>query len=310
MFTIVTHHAPDLDAITSVWLIKRFLPNWQNANVAFVPAGKTLNEMIVDSDPHIWHVDTGFGRLDHHQTDADTCAAKLVYEYIKGEINRGADSRRSLSRLSRDGNNNKRGDGFWTSQNDEGRWQDEALVRIVDVVNFYDHFGEAKLPDATADYHVFDAVSIIDGFKFMLHEDDGRMVDTGFILLDSIYKMTQEKVWAEEIIDQDGIKFESRWGKAIAFETLNDAVLKVSQKMGYLVAVRKDPKKGYVRIKGMPGSNVDFTKAYEVLKKKDPQATWFLHASKKILLNGTTKNPDMRPTKLSLNEIIEVLKKK
>jgi hypothetical protein len=59
----------------------------------------------------------------------------------------------------------------------------------------------------------------------------------------------------------------------------------------------------------MPGTKVDFTQAYEALMKKDPQATWFLHASKKILLNGTTKNPDMKPTKLSLDEIIEVLKK-
>ena len=118
----------------------------------------------------------------------------------------------------------------------------------------------------------------------------------------------QEKVWAEEIIETDGIKFKSQWGKAIAFETLNDAVLKVSQKMGYVVSVRKDPKKGYVRIKGLPGTSVDFTRSYETLKQKDPQATWFLHSSKKILLNGTTKNPDMRPTKLSLDKIIEVLK--
>lgn len=279
MFTVVTHHTPDLDAITAVWLIKRFLPNWQDASVAFVAAGKTLKDEVVDSDPHIMHVDTGFGILDHHQTDEPTCASKKTYEYLKTKVDK------------------------------EGKWEDDALERMCDVVNFYDHFGEAKFKDATADYHTFDAVGIIDGLKFVFGDDNGKMVDFGFVLLDSIYKVMQEKVWAEDIIEHEGIHFESKWGKALGFETLNDAVLKVAQKMGFVVVVRKDPHKGYVRIKGMPGTKVDFTQAYESLKKKDPAATWFLHSSKKILLNGTIKNPDMKPTKLPLDEIIDVLKK-
>ena len=53
--------------------------------------------------------------------------------------------------------------------------------------------------------------------------------------------------------------------------------------------------------------NIDLTLAYEKLKAIDPQATWFLHSSKKMLLNGTPKNPSMVPTKLSLAQIIEVL---
>jgi histidine triad (HIT) family protein len=44
------------------------------------------------------------------------------------------------------------------------------------------------------------------------------------------------------------------------------------------------------------------------LSKMDPQATWFLHVSGKMLLNGTSKNPTMKPTNLSLSDIIEVLK--
>src|SRR3989344_8330959 len=82
MKTIVTHMAPDVDAITSVWLLKRFLSGWNEAQVKFVPAGKTLDNQIADSDPEIWHVDTGMGILDHHQTDEDTCAAKRCLEYI------------------------------------------------------------------------------------------------------------------------------------------------------------------------------------------------------------------------------------
>ena len=80
--------------------------------------------------------------------------------------------------------------------------------------------------------------------------------------------------------------------------------------MGYAVVIRRDPRKGYVRIKASPKiPKIDLTSTYEQLKKMDPDATWFLHVSKKMLLNGTTKNPKMRPTKLSLDAIISVLKK-
>jgi hypothetical protein len=279
MFTIVTHHTPDLDAISSTWLLKRFLPNWQEATIAYVPAGMTFNNQIVDSDPHIWHVDTGFGKLDHHQNNDDTCAAKKVYEYLSTEVSHGQ------------------------------TWHDEALTRMIEVVNFMDHFREVTLPDANADYHLFHAAYIIDGLKILYSGRDAQIMDFGFVILDAIYKVMQEKVWAEEIIDTEGIRFESKWGKAIAFETINDAVLKISQKMGYVVVVRKDPKKGYIRIKGLPETLVDFEGAYKKLLKLDPDATWFLHSSHKILLNGSVKNPDMRATKLSLQEIINVLKK-
>ncbi len=281
---IVTHHAPDLDAITATWLIRRFLPNWKNAKIAFVPAGKTLKNEIVDSDPQVMHVDTGFGLLDHHQTSEHICAATKTYAYLTQEVGNG-------------------GKGNKNSEN----WNDEALDRMCEVVNFYDHFGEAGQTDAIADYHVFEAISILDGIKTVYPDDDSQVMDFGFMMLDAIYKSMQEKIWAEEIMDE-GIKFETQWGKGLGFETVNDGVLKYAQKSGFVVVLRKDPKKGYVRIKGLPGTRVDFTKAYEILKLKDAQATWYLHSSKKILLNGTTKNPDMKPTILTLQNIIDVLK--
>ena len=54
-------------------------------------------------------------------------------------------------------------------------------------------------------------------------------------------------------------------------------------------------------------ADIDLTLVYEKLKKMDPQATWFLHVGRKMLLNGTPKNPKMVPTKLSLTDIIKVL---
>jgi len=41
---LVTHHAPDLDAIGGIWLFKRFdALNYANAQVAFVDPGDTIS---------------------------------------------------------------------------------------------------------------------------------------------------------------------------------------------------------------------------------------------------------------------------
>ncbi|NTV62383.1 MAG: MYG1 family protein [Oscillochloris sp.] len=76
--TIVGHLAPDLDCLAAIWILVRF-GHAKDAELTFVPAGRTLDNQIVDADPAIVHVDTGGGRFDHHHT-ADTAlsAAELV----------------------------------------------------------------------------------------------------------------------------------------------------------------------------------------------------------------------------------------
>ena len=91
MRKIVTHKSSDLDAISSVWLLKRFMPCWEDAEVAFVNAGEKLPGQYenggqaietVDGIPTI-HVDTGLGALDHHQTgDNNICGASLTLDFI------------------------------------------------------------------------------------------------------------------------------------------------------------------------------------------------------------------------------------
>ncbi|MBC8075855.1 MAG: hypothetical protein H7Y32_07255 [Chloroflexales bacterium] len=76
--TIVGHLAPDLDCLTAIWILMRF-GGAKKAELAFVPAGDTLDARLADSDPHVVHVDTGGGRFDHHSShDPQLCAAELV----------------------------------------------------------------------------------------------------------------------------------------------------------------------------------------------------------------------------------------
>lgn len=297
MKTIVTHHHPDVDAVTSVWLLKTFLTGWEEADIAFVPAGETLSGAPVDSDEEIIHVDTGLGRFDHHQTDEKTCAARIVFEDLReSRINPSADGQES-----RDS-----GKSFQPHHH----WNEEALDRLTMVVVDIDHFGHVDWPNPTADIYDFTFESILDGLKLLSRDgsNDREVIEWGMRILDGIYHTFVNKVWAEHEIKEKGIRFETPWGKGIALETINDDVVTLSQKMGYMVAVRKDPHKGYVRIKGRPGSGADFTQLTHVLQKEDPNATWFLHVSKLMVLNGSTKNPKMKATTLPLERIVEIIK--
>lgn len=328
MKIVVTHASPDLDAITSVWLIKKFLPGWNEAEVQFVPAGEKIRSSVLSSqfsdssrsvdrstgkqtteelvaenrqqktdnrnpiekigENEVIHVDTGLGPLDHHQTpDENVSAASLTFDFIKRTINNQQ----------------------LTINEDKVK----AIERMVKVVVEIDHFKEVFWKDPLADYHEFSLLEILDGLKLQKPDQDNYYVDFCIECLDAILSDFENRIWAEKEIAQNGKKFKTRFGQGIGFETLNDSVIKLAQKMGYAVVVRKDPRKGYVRIKARPSlpdqKDIDLTLVYEQLKKMDPGATWFLHVSKKMLLNGTTKNPRMRPTKLSLDDIIKVLEK-
>lgn len=293
MKIIVTHGSPDMDAITSVWLIKRYLPGWEDASVEFVPAGERLSssrdkEKTIEkiNGNEIIHVDTGLGPLDHHQTQSDqVCGASLTWDYVLKESS-----------------------DFKEKNQEKVKDKIEALSRIVKVVVDVDHFKEVFWKDSVADYHEFSLVNILDGLKLQKPGQDKYYVDFISSCLDALVHEFENRIWAEKEIKEAGIEFKTSFGKSIGFETLNDTVIKLSQKMGYILVVRKDPRKGYVRIKANPDSKIDLTLAYEQFKKIDPDATWFLHVSKRMLLNGSVKNPKMRPTRLSLDAIIQVLK--
>lgn len=323
MKIIVTHMSPDLDAIGSVWVLKKFLPGWEKADVEFVPAGNRLervknrsdfesNIILKAGDDQIVHVDTGLGPLDHHQTsDMDTSGVKRAWEFVQAELYR------------------------------EGQKISEekvlAVSRIIDIIVDYDHFQEVFKPDAAADYHEFSLLGINDGLQYGKPGEEDYFIEFGSTCLDYLLYYFENKVWAEQEMEK-GVEFTTKYGKALGIDSMNESVVKLAQKKGYVLVARKDERKGNVSIKTLPNrryselvsapSNIkdkplkqdlgdksdnnhgiDLTLAYEQFRKMDPDATWFLHISKKMLLNGSVKNPDMKPTKLSLDEIIKVLKK-
>ncbi len=275
---IVTHVSPDFDGIPGIWLLKKFHPDFADAAVAFVPVGNaTYNNEPVDSNPNVVHVDCGMGKFDHHDRDEFTCGAQLVYEWLVKE-------------------------GYVKEE-------DNALLRMVKIFTELDHgWDNYKWPEPGSDRWEFTLANILIGWKMLYPGKFEKYVEWVGLGLDAVYIFMQQKVKAEKEVE-GGRKFKTRWGDGVAIYTGNDSVLDAAIKNGYALVARKDPAKGFVRITGSNNLKVDLTKAYEDFSKKDPEATWFLHASKVLLRNGSTRNPTMKSTRLDLDDVIKVLEK-
>ncbi len=275
MKTVVTHQSPDIDAITAVWLVRRFLTGWKDAHCVFVPAGETLDQADPDIHPDIMHVDTGFGKYDHHQTNDETCASEKVFKLIQ--------KKKSLKAI----------DAI-------------ALERIVAVVNRYDHFKEVFLEPANDDIYDFSLACLINGIKLKL-QDDMQVVHYVETMLDGLFINFKNKINAESTI-MTGFEFKSAWGKSIAFESENDETMKLALKEGFDLVVRRSTSYKYVRIKTHPRVKKSLKTLYEKILIVDKDARWFYHSSGRMLLNGSSKAKDSQPSSLSLPSVIALIK--
>lgn len=274
MKIIVTHQSPDLDALASVWLVRRFRRGWREATVEFVPSGSTLNKLPPDKNPHIMHVDTGFGMFDHHQNSDFTCATKKIFEFLC--------EKKHLSETDI-----------------------PAVERIVEVVNRYDHFKEVFRSDAHDDMSDFSLAYIIMGLRAnqgLAH----KLVDLSETSLDGIFHYMKNKVNAEKVIKK-AKKITTLWGKTLIMETDNDFAMKLAFFHDYDMAVRYSPHYHNVSIKIHPRSSKKLKKLYEKIIKGDPDAQWFYHASGRMLLNASTSETKTLVTRYSLDDLVKII---
>ncbi len=281
---LVTHHAPDLDACTSVWLLKRFeAQHYADAKVAFVNPGETISLEAAETFGvqlhQVTHVDTGSGEFDHHQPERGLkriSASSLVYDHlckVHPEL-----------------------------------VGDETLKHLAEFVTDVDHFGEANWPDADNLRYTFMIQELIRGMEFMDPHDDLSQLHFGFQCLDAAYATLTQQLKAIEILDTEGIIFELPFGKCLALETRNDDTIKLAQKRGYALVIKKNPEQGNIRIKARPDAEIDLKPAANAIKKIDGKGSWYYHPSGKMLINGSSKHRDQTPSPLSLQQVIDVIK--
>ena len=286
---IITHHAPDLDAIGAIWILKRFDVNkYADAKLDFVNPGETLS---IDEATELGfelhnttHVDTGMGRFDHHQPDKGmqrSSATMLVHEYVVAKY--------------------------------PDMEQDEALDIISEFITEIDHFEEIYWPEAESNRYAFMIQELIKGIEFCEPHDDESQTQFGLKCLDSVYAILTQQIKAKEIILEKGQEFYIGGSlgadrKCLAIETRNDDTVKIAQKQGYELVVRKDTKLGNIRIKVRPDSGIILEPLHRAIQAIDTKATWFYHPSGKMLLNGSRKHRNQKASKLSIDEVIQLAK--
>jgi hypothetical protein len=281
---LVTHENPDMDAIGACWLFTRYGGSeFDGVEYYFVHAGDVIDRDTLQAkeltEHEVIHVDTGLGPFDHHQPDntARDSATLRVYDFL-------VKKKPDLA-------------------------EDEALKRLVGFVNETDHFAAYHWPEPDKDRYVFMLEEVLAGLRSSEHYTDREVMSLGMLCFDGAYTAMKIKVRAEEDLRVKGQEFESVWGKGLFIENKNDEVIKLAQKRGYVVVVRKDETTGAIRIKTAPDPEMNLQFVYEKIKQMDQDGTWYYHPSGHMLLNGSRKNQGQVPTKLSLEEVVELVKK-
>lgn len=98
MKTLITHINPHLDDICGIWLLKKFHPEYKDAQVDFISASHKGEQ---ETDKRIF-VGTGGGKFDEHKEGLEnTCSASLVFDFLKSEgfLPKGAVTIKALEEL-------------------------------------------------------------------------------------------------------------------------------------------------------------------------------------------------------------------
>lgn len=281
---LVTHHSPDLDAIAAVWLFKRFdAQSFAHAKVAFVNPGETLSAAEAaqfEAAPHeVIHVDTGMGEFDHHQPDRGLqylSATQLVFDHLL--------------------------------QLHPELVQDKTLKTLVTFVTDVDQFAEINWPDAANPRYTLMIQELIHGLERQPDHDDLRQLEFGMKMLDAGYAVLSEHLQAQEELEFKGEIFALAAGSGVAIETSNDATIKLAQKDGHLLVIKKDPKTGNIRIKIRPDAAFDLSQLRDQIVQLDRVGSWYYHPSGRMLLNGSDKHRDQNASPLTLEQVTNLVK--
>lgn len=176
---------------------------------------------------------------------------------------------------------------------------DGVLKRIAQDVTRLDH---ALAEGGTAP----NICDLIDGFNALYPDTPEQVAQAMFANFDAWYAseakhMRLEKAFAERI------EFDTPWGFGIAMESDDGGSSRLAYSEGAVLYAYRDGK-GNMGIAAKSRAQVDLTQVLRDLKRLDPQADWFLHPSKRMLLCGTPKSPPRVRSKLTLEELVGVLR--
>lgn len=178
-----------------------------------------------------------------------------------------------------------------------------TLQRLITWVCDEDH---AKFVGQPNHLYAFPAMML--GLMIAGH-DSVQTYGIGAALLDGLFETTKEY---EQIVGaaSGAISFMTPWGKGIALETESHASImgEWAYAQGYSVLIVENPRNQYRSIRAVPSAtSVDLSQTFTQIKQREPEASWYLHQSKRMLLCGSDVSRGTVFSKLSLQELISLI---
>ena len=152
----------------------------------------------------------------------------------------------------------------------------------------------------------FSLNSIIEGLNALHPNDPHHVAARVFETFDGLYLNLSLRLKAEEEYVK-GFEFKSPWGKGFAVESSMPGIRELAYQKGAQIFVFVDPVKGYRGYKARSQAGIDFSELYNLVKGLEPEADWFLHSSRELLLCGSDKAPDRKLSSLTLDELVRLL---
>ena len=215
-------------------------------------------------------VGTGGGKFDEHKEGLATCAGSLVFDFLKKENSLTKDEL-TIKALEEMVEWNRQIDMGLAPTSEFGEYSIQAFIRSKDSEK------ESSLDDVKLGRKILDRVL-------------------------EVQMRTQQslKDW------ENRVEFETEFGKTVAVksETIDRPFCK---RAGGDLFLLVSPKYHGVQF-FTPSHNLDLSSIYDKLKILDPEADWFLHQSHHMVLCGSSAAPDAKPTKLSFEQLIDLLK--
>ncbi|MEK9151819.1 MAG: hypothetical protein AAB692_00470 [Patescibacteria group bacterium] len=268
MKTLITHIRPHLDDLCAMWLLRHFAPEFKDSAVDFIPTNKKGGE--TKANPDFTYIGVGRGQFDEHKGDIGKCATSLVFDHLK-ERNLLGDGAAAAEKLT-----------TWALEEDTGKLH-------------------------TIPYRDFTVPIILQSTFDLSNRDSRAVADLGFKILDALFVAMRNTVEIEADWEKR-IAFMSRFGSAVALESDARGVDSHGYIRGFDVVVIVNKARTHHTIRAKAGTNIDLTSVYRALKEKDPEAAWYFHHSKKLLICGGDITSEKDLSKMTVEQLVELLK--
>lgn len=175
---------------------------------------------------------------------------------------------------------------------------DVALERLTSQVNLIDH-----ARDRSTEF--FSIQTLVNGYNALFPHQPHQVAKAMLANLDAWYEQENRQIRLEQAFAQR-IEFETPWGLGIAMESVDGGSSRLAFKHGAILYAYRDTQ-GWMGVAAQARSEVDFSLVYQSLQHVDPEADWYLHPNRRLLLCGTAKAPVRTPSRLSLLELVRVI---